>query len=49
MNEIIQKTPMYKDKNFKKAKDLNPLEKIKHLKMKNKNFYKLCRSLTWQI
>ena len=34
---------------LKKPKDLNPLEKPKHLKMKNKNFYELFGTLTWRI
>ena len=30
----------------KKTKDLNPPEKVKHLKIKNEKFLKLSRSLT---
>ena len=49
--QILQKTPISKNKNQSKPKEQcrNPPEKLKHLKMKNKNFYNLFRSLTWQI
>ena len=43
--------PNIKNQKLKQAKRKcrKPLEKLKHLKIKNKNFYNLFRSLTWQI
>ena len=38
--------PQYIKLEIKKTKDLDPLENLKHLKMKNKSFYKLFQSLT---